>query len=124
MTKLRKDFENQLKCQCGCGNGRLDQIHPMILKMLSDSVIALYVEKVSSGFRCEKHNAEVGGVKNSRHTKGEAFDIHLEDPKKVTISYLVKYYGLYIHKLIRYDWGLHISVKDFMPLIDLRNQKK
>lgn len=34
---------------------------------------------VNSGYRCEKHNAEVGGVKNSQHMKGEAADIHCED---------------------------------------------
>ena len=30
---------------------------------------------VSSGYRCPKHNAEVGGVSGSQHLKGEAADI-------------------------------------------------
>lgn len=30
---------------------------------------------VNSGYRCPKHNAEVGGVANSQHMKGEAADI-------------------------------------------------
>ena len=31
---------------------------------------------ISSGMRCEKHNASVGGSKTSRHKKGKAADIH------------------------------------------------
>jgi zinc D-Ala-D-Ala carboxypeptidase len=31
--------------------------------------------KVNSGHRCDEHNAEVGGVEESMHTKGEAIDI-------------------------------------------------
>ncbi len=30
--------------------------------------------KVNSGFRCKIHNAEVGGVETSLHTKGRAAD--------------------------------------------------
>ncbi|MBQ7170071.1 MAG: hypothetical protein IJR63_09260 [Synergistaceae bacterium] len=30
---------------------------------------------VNSGCRCEKHNAKVGGVKGSFHTKGKAADL-------------------------------------------------
>ena len=29
---------------------------------------------VSSGYRCAKHNKDVGGVANSRHTIGKAMD--------------------------------------------------
>lgn len=31
--------------------------------------------KVNSGHRCQGHNEEVGGVEDSKHTKGEAIDI-------------------------------------------------
>lgn len=30
---------------------------------------------ITSGYRCEQHNASVGGVSNSSHTKGHAVDI-------------------------------------------------
>ncbi len=30
---------------------------------------------ILSGYRCQEHNAEIGGVKNSGHTKGVAADI-------------------------------------------------
>ena len=31
--------------------------------------------KISSGFRCEKHNRALGGARESRHLLGLAFDI-------------------------------------------------
>lgn len=34
---------------------------------------------ITSGFRTTEHNAEVGGVKNSAHTRGLAADIRTED---------------------------------------------
>ena len=33
---------------------------------------------INSGFRCNAHNLNVDGVKNSSHTKGEAVDIKAE----------------------------------------------
>lgn len=35
--------------------------------------------KISSGYRCNKHNKHVGGVKNSAHLKGLAVDIEVPD---------------------------------------------
>lgn len=35
------------------------------------------VIRISSGFRCQKLNEAVKGVKNSQHLKGEAADIHV-----------------------------------------------
>lgn len=34
--------------------------------------------KVNSGYRCPKHNAKVGGARNSQHMAGEAADIAAE----------------------------------------------
>ena len=34
--------------------------------------------KVNSGYRCEKHNKQVGGAKNSQHLSGQAADISAE----------------------------------------------
>jgi uncharacterized protein YcbK (DUF882 family) len=33
---------------------------------------------VASGLRCEQHNANVGGVANSRHKTGRAMDFRIE----------------------------------------------
>lgn len=36
---------------------------------------------ITSGFRCEKLNTAVGGVKDSYHMKGQAVDIHVSSEK-------------------------------------------
>ena len=38
---------------------------------------------VNSGFRCAKHNREVGGVPASQHLRGEAADVCCTDNKRL-----------------------------------------
>lgn len=63
---------------------------------------------VNSGYRCPKHNREVGGVPNSQHTRGEAADIRCDDlPRLVG---LIEEIGKY-DQLIIYPTFVHISYK-------------
>lgn len=41
---------------------------------------------INSAYRCEAHNKAVGGVKNSQHRQGTAFDIRITQytPEQVT----------------------------------------
>jgi hypothetical protein len=55
---------------------------------------------INSGYRCEKHNAEVGGAAGSHHTKGMAADIRVKgvaprEVAKFAESIGVKRIGLY-----------------------------
>ena len=70
--------EKEFACKC-CG-----QLPPLArenVKALVAVILDPVREKlgmpvvVNSGYRCPKHNKEVGGVKNSQHLKGEAADI-------------------------------------------------
>ena len=64
---------SEFTCKCGCGKDDIDQ---RIIDMAETIRLALGVPvQVSSGCRCEKHNAKVGGVKGSKHTKGLAADL-------------------------------------------------
>lgn len=54
---------------------------------------------VNSGYRCEKHNKEVGGVANSQHMKGEAADVCCEDNER--LAKIIEENGRY-DQLIRY----------------------
>jgi len=74
MTKhVSKHFtESELACPC-CGVNKVDQA---LLEILEQ--IRVFYNKgmpVNSGYRCSKHNAEVGGVPNSEHMLGLAVDI-------------------------------------------------
>lgn len=69
---------------------------------------------VSSGYRCPKHNAEVGGVGGSQHLKGEAADICCSDNER--LAGIIEQNGRY-DQLIRYKGVggrirfLHVSWK-------------
>lgn len=44
---------------------------------------------VTSGVRCEKHNANVGGVSGSRHKLGKAMDFRISDlPASIVLAYV------------------------------------
>ena len=67
-------MRSDLICHCGCGQGA-NQIQPELLSRLSQLESEIGSVKISSGYRCPKHNAEVGGEPNSAHTRGYAIDI-------------------------------------------------
>jgi len=66
---------------------------------------------ISSGFRSKETNKAVGGVANSQHTKGQAADISVKDPRKL-LSTLLNI-GLDFDQAILYQDGrnnfLHLS---------------
>ena len=70
---------HEFKCNCGCGETRIDIRLVKILDEIRD-----YYGKpliVTSGVRCPKHNKEVGGVSTSWHLStrgGKASDFYVE----------------------------------------------
>jgi hypothetical protein len=64
--------ESEFICPC-CGKG---YVNPSLLAIL-EITRALFGKPIiiESGYRCPKHNKEVGGVPDSAHLTGEAADI-------------------------------------------------
>lgn len=62
-------------CRCGCG---ADKMEEKLIKA-ADKVRGHFnaPANVTSGRRCTKHNANVGGVSNSRHLSGKAMDFSI-----------------------------------------------
>lgn len=76
-----KNFkQSEFACKCGCGfglhDGDIDAGLMDIAQKIRDYVGVPV--RVNSGCRCERHNARVGGVKGSFHTKGKACDLSCE----------------------------------------------
>lgn len=76
--QLTKNFSLS-EFQCKSGAAVPDDLLPKI-KKLAESLQALRDDiglpiKINSGYRSPEHNAKIGGVKNSQHTKGTAADI-------------------------------------------------
>lgn len=68
---------------------------------------------INSGFRSQETNKAVGGVPNSQHTKGQAADVSVEDPRKLLTALLGS--RLDFDQAILYQDGrnnfLHLSYK-------------
>ena len=106
MVENTKNFKvDEFKCKCGCGENEIDQ---RVINMAQEIRDELGVPiRINSGYRCEKHNANVGGVKGSKHTKGFAADLscslgsakmfeavkklHDKDGKLKDLDYCIKY---------------------------------
>ena len=73
----RKEFA----CKCGryC-DGYPAQMHRTMVELADRARAELKgVGFVSSGLQCSRHNANVGGVSDSRHPVGKAIDLRIEE---------------------------------------------
>ena len=94
------------------------------LKGLATAVLEPVREKlgrqivVNSGYRCPKHNAEVGGVANSQHLRGEAADVCCADNKR--LAEIIEANGKFDQMIKYLDKDgrirfIHVSWKRFGP---------
>lgn len=72
--------KEEFTCKCGCGTNNIDLKLVKILDEIRDYFGQPVV--ISSGCRCKKHNAKVGGVQGSRHVLGKAADIIVRNVSK------------------------------------------
>ena len=67
---------NLIEFQCPCCHTAL--LQPLLVLRLEALRIRWGLSLIiNSGYRCAKHNIEVGGVKNSLHRRGMAADIRM-----------------------------------------------
>lgn len=78
--RITDNFDSrEFACPC-CG---LDKVSTEMVELLQKARVAAGIPfKINSGVRCEKHNAEVGGVDSSAHVGGYACDISCVDSKR------------------------------------------
>lgn len=96
---------NEFECHCGC---RMPDSARVNIMALVEQVLDLAREQfggpvsINSGYRCQKHNLEVGGVVYSQHMKGEAADITAGSPEEnERLAKIIEENGSY-DQLIRY----------------------
>lgn len=78
--------KNEMTCKCGCGLNNTD----LRLMQIADGIREHFGRPavITSGCRCAKHNAEVGGVQGSRHVLGKAMDFYVQGvPVQELLSY-------------------------------------
>lgn len=110
---LSKHFDSsEFACKDGCGglNDGAD-IDPKLVDVLE--AMRQLIGKplvLSCGYRCPKHNAEVGGVWNSQHVYGKAADVQTPDgstPRELAdAADVAGADGIGV-----YNWGVHVDVR-------------
>lgn len=79
-----KNFKNEeFECKCGCGKNEVSQ--KLLEKLQLARELANVPFKITSGYRCETHNKNVGGVTGSTHTLGLAADIEAVGKNRIRI---------------------------------------
>lgn len=68
----------EFACPC-CGRAEMKDDFLVMLDRARELAGVPFV--ITSGFRCEKHNREVGGKPDSAHTRGYAADIAVRDSR-------------------------------------------
>lgn len=100
--------KSEFACKC-CGISIVD----VELGDVLDDIRGHYNSPITvvSGYRCEKHNTNVGGAKNSQHMQGIAADIKVsgKEPSEVYKLLNEKYNDKYGIGL--YESWVHIDVR-------------
>lgn len=100
-----------------------------VLPMVGGAIYQLGFKdaQLTSGYRTAEHNASVGGVPNSEHTKGNAVDIYLGDnvdeaQANKALSYFKQYFG----EVLFHDAGTgrHLHLADYHGGMKAANPKE
>ena len=68
--------KREMACKCGCNKIEYDPKLLVKLEIVRDMLGGVPII-INSGYRCVKHNKDVGGVPDSQHLKGKAADIRI-----------------------------------------------
>ncbi len=107
--------KSEFACKCGgkyCNGfpAEPDTNLVLILDMVREEAGTPCI--ISSGIRCDTHNANVGGVRNSWHKKGKAADFMLSGKTAAQTIALVNKYAERIEELYAIDNSyVHMAVK-------------
>ena len=71
---------SEMQCKCGCGINGINESFLYLLDNAREIAGVSFV--INSGYRCAKHNAEVGGSATSSHLEGLAADIKADTSNK------------------------------------------
>jgi uncharacterized protein YcbK (DUF882 family) len=109
----------EFACQCGCGFDTIDTSTLSIVKAVRNQFGPVVV---TSGCRCEKHNARVGGSPNSQHKLARAADIKVSSTEPETVYHWVEKHFPHA-SLGLYDTFVHIDTRSDGPARwDLRSK--
>jgi len=104
--------KSEFACNC-CGYSQMNQALLDSLnqvRMLADVPFI-----VTSGYRCTKHNKQMGGVEHSAHTKGLAVDILANEETRVKIIHSAYVVG--VERVGIYEDFIHLDIDTSKKLV-------
>ena len=99
---------SEFACKCGCGFNSVDVALLDALEQVREKFGPV---SITSGNRCPKHNAGVGGAAHSYHTKGLAADFKVGASPTVVQDWLCKTWPNKYGKGRYPSWN-HLDVRD------------
>jgi uncharacterized protein YcbK (DUF882 family) len=106
--RLSEHFtQSEFTCKCGCGETKVNMQLIIKLEELRERLKVPII--ITSGYRCEKHNREVGGVKHSQHLYGNAVDIKVKGYTPEQVAKIVKEVGFSFVRIYK-SW-VHVDVR-------------
>jgi len=119
-TKVSKNFSaSEFDCKCGaCPDTPIDLDHVSKLQKLREDLNSPMT--ITSAFRCEAHNAKVGGSKASQHVKGTATDIVVKGMTPDEVADACEHFD----GLGRYNTFTHLDNRGFRARWDFRKKKE
>jgi len=106
---LSKNFKTK-EFNCKCNECKVTYFDTNLITILQG--IRDYFGKpviINSGYRCIKHNKDINGEKNSKHTKGMAADIKINGISPLTIAKYAESIG--VLGIIVYKDFVHIDTR-------------
>jgi len=119
---------SEFRCSCGCDMPAhvVENLYNLVHELQKLRDIFCRQIKINSGYRCEKHNESIGGVKNSQHVLGKAADIVVEGFTPLEVYEMI--IDLNKQKFIRigglglYDNFVHVDTRINLTKWDYRKQ--
>ena len=95
MKKVNEYFTvNEFICKCGKCKSIPEELEADILYLAKQLRIIRQIVNapiiINSGIRCYNHNKRIGGVKNSRHLKGQAVEIRSTEYTAVQLYNIIE----------------------------------
>lgn len=115
--KMETNFMlEEFMCKCGCKQTIIDIKGIHLLQDMRDHFNKPII--ICSAYRCPEHNKKVGGVENSQHLLGIAYDIKIEgvtplEVAKYALEIGFKGIGVYVNND---NYFTHVDTRPFISL--------
>lgn len=113
----------ELACKCGCGGESKPEILANVARvalMLERVRVAIGNKpiRITSGYRCPKHNKAEGGKPQSLHLTGRAADIQVDGLTPAQVQAIVIKAVPEAHGIGRHARFTHLDVRGFRVVFD------